>query len=66
LASRQAVSSVEVTFGLCVALALGVWAATGFYDPGQAGRGLVLIAVGLFALATAVWSRVRRKRDDQL
>jgi len=63
---RSAVSSVEVTFGFCVALALAIWAAFGFYDPGQAGRGLVLIAVGRFAVATAVWSRVRRKKDEEL
>ncbi len=63
---RNAVSSVEVTFGLCVALALGIWAASGFYSPGQMGRGLVLIAVGLFALVTAIWSRLRRKKDEEL
>jgi len=63
---RTAVSSVELTFGLCIALVLGIWAAFGFYDPGQAGRGLVLIVVGLFGVTTAVWSRLRRKKDEEL
>ena len=63
---KTAVSSVEVTFVLCIALALAIWMVLGFYDPGQAGRGLVLIAVGLFAVSTAVWSRFRRKKDADL
>ena len=63
---RTAVSSVEVIFGLCIALVLGVWAAFGFFDPGQVGRGLVLISVGLFGVTTALWSRLRRKRDEEL
>jgi hypothetical protein len=63
---RTAVSSVEVTFVICIALALGIWTVLGFYYPGQAGRGLVLIAVGLFAIATVVWSRLRKKKDEDL
>jgi hypothetical protein len=63
---RSAVSSVEATFVVCIALALGIWAVLGFYDPGQTGRGLVLIAVGLFAATTAVWSRLRKKKDEEL
>jgi hypothetical protein len=63
---RTAISSVEVTFAICIALALGVWTLLGLFDSGQAGRGLVLVAVGLFAIATAVWSRIRRKRDEEL
>ena len=31
-----------------------------------ASRGLVLIAVGVFALTTAAWSRLRRKIDSEL
>jgi len=63
---RLAVTSVEVTFVVCIAVALGVWTVIGSYYPGQTGRGLVLIAVGIFALATAVWSRVRGKKDEDL
>ena len=63
---RAAVSSVEVTFLVCIALTLVIWTALGFYYPGQASRGLVLIAVGLFAVAMAAWSRLRRKRDEDL
>jgi hypothetical protein len=63
---RTAISSVEATFVICIALALGIWTVLGFLDSGQAGRGLVLVAVGLFAIATALWSRLRRKKDEDL
>jgi hypothetical protein len=72
---RSAVSSVSAAIVVSVALALGIWAALGVYDPGQAGlgsqglgagRGLVLIAVGVFAAIMAVWSRLRPKRDEDL
>jgi len=58
-----------------IVLALVVWAAIGVYDPGQAGlgseglgtgRGLVLIAVGLFAATMAVWSRLHMRKDEDL
>ncbi|MDA4116284.1 MAG: hypothetical protein OK442_06995 [Thaumarchaeota archaeon] len=58
-----------------IGLALGIWAALGALDPGQAGfgsqgvgasRGLVLIAVGVFALTTAAWSRLRSTIDSEL
>jgi hypothetical protein len=72
---RTALSSVGVAVVVSVALAVGIWAALGLYDPGQAGlgsqglgaaRGLVLIAVGLFAAIMATWSRLRKKRDEDL
>jgi len=72
---RYAVSSVGASVVLSIGLALGIWVALGAVDPGQAGlgsqgvgasRGLVLIAVGVFAVTTAAWSRVRRKSDSAL
>jgi len=75
LTKKAALSSVGVAAGLSIALALGIWAALGAYYPGEAGfgsqglgaaRGLVLIAVGAFALTMAVWSSLRRKRDQDL
>jgi hypothetical protein len=63
---RSAVSSVEVTLALCIALAVGIWTVLGLYGSGQAGRGLVLIAVGLFAIATTIWSRLRTKAEEDL
>jgi hypothetical protein len=63
---RTAVSSVGVTLAVCMALALGIWTVLGFYGSGQTGRGLVLIAVGLFALTMAVWSRLRGTKDEDL
>jgi hypothetical protein len=69
---RKALSSVGVAVVVSIALALLVWAAIGVIDPGQAGfgsqglgsgRGLVLIAVGVFAATMAVWSRLHRKND---
>jgi len=68
-------SSVAVAVAFSVALALVIWGALGIYDPGSAGfgiqglgagRGLVLIAVGVFASTMAAWSRLRRKRDEDL
>lgn len=64
--ARKAVSSVEATLVVCMVLAVGISTVFGFYNQGQAGRGLVLIALGLFALATAVWSRLRQSRDEDL
>jgi len=75
LTKRRALSSVGVAVVLSIALALGIWAALGAFAPGQVGfgsqglgaaRGLVLIAVGVFAVTTAVWSRLRRKNDSDL
>jgi len=75
LTIRSAVSSVGASVVLSVGLALGLWAALGAVDPGQVGfgsqgvgasRGLVLIAVGVFAVTTAAWSRLRSKRDSEL
>jgi hypothetical protein len=72
---RPALSSVGVAVVLSIALALGIWAALGAFAPGQAGfgsqgvgaaRGLVLIAVGIFAVTIGAWSRLRRKRDSDL
>lgn len=72
---RSAVSSTGASVVLSIGLALGIWAALGAADPGQAGfgsqgvgasRGLVLIAVGVFAVTTAAWSRLRSKSDSQL
>jgi len=51
---------------VCIVLAVGISAVFGFYSQGQAGRGIVLIALGLFAVATAAWSRMRQKRDEDL
>jgi len=75
LTIRSAVSSVGASVVLSIGLALGIWAALGAVDPGQAGlgsqgvgasRGLVLIAVGVFGVTTAAWSRLRSKRDSEL
>jgi hypothetical protein len=63
---RTAVSSVEVTIVVCVVLTLGVWTVLGLYDLGQTGRGLVLTTMGLFALTTAFWSQLRKKKDEDL
>ncbi|HYR04302.1 MAG TPA: hypothetical protein VEO75_02855 [Nitrososphaerales archaeon] len=63
---RNAVSSVEVTLVVCIALALGIGTVLGLRDAGQGGRGLVFLAVGLFAVTMAVWSRLRRKKDEDL
>jgi hypothetical protein len=54
-----------------IALSLGIWAALGFFigfgsEGLGAGRGLVLIAVGVFAVTMAAWSRVRSKIDSEL
>jgi hypothetical protein len=71
LTKRRALSSVGAAVVVSIALALGVWAAlgafVGFGTEGLgAGRGLVLIAVGVFALTMAAWSRLRRKTDSEL
>lgn len=75
LTQRRALSSVAVTFVACIALALVIWALLSFYDPGLIGAGgnqmlsaraLTFLALGLFAAATAVLSRIRRKRDEEL
>jgi len=72
---RAALSSVGVAVVVSIILALVVWAAIGVYDPGHAGlgsqglgsgRGLVLIAVGLFAVTMAVWTRLRKTKDEDL
>jgi len=72
---RTALSSVAAAVIVSIALALGIWAALGVYDPGKAGlgsqglgsaRGLVLIAVGLFAATMAACSRLRRTKDEDL
>jgi hypothetical protein len=72
---RPALSSVGAAVVFSIALALGIWTALGVFAPGQAGfgsqgigaaRGLVLIAVGVFAVTMAAWSRLRRKRDFDL
>jgi hypothetical protein len=72
---REAVSSVAVTLLACIALALGIWTLLGLYDPGLTSSGgsgtlsariLVFLALGLFAAATAIWSRLRRKKDEEL
>jgi hypothetical protein len=72
---RIAVSSVGAALVVSVGFALGIWAALGAFFPGQAGfgsqglgasRGLVLIAVGLFAVTMALWSRLHSKSDEEL
>jgi hypothetical protein len=72
---RTAISSVGAAIVFSIAIALVIWAALGVYDPGQAGfgsqglgaaRGLVLIAVGVFAATMAVWSRLRKRKDEDL
>jgi len=72
---RTAISPVGAAAVGSVVLALLIWAALGIFAPGQAGfgseglgaaRGLVLIAVGLFAVAMTVWSRFQRKKDEDL
>jgi len=63
---RNAVSSIEITLVVCIVLAVGIWTILGFGGSAQGGRGLVLIAVGLFALTMAAWSRLRRKKDEDL
>jgi hypothetical protein len=72
---RAALSPIGVAAFASVVLALLAWAALGLVDPGQVGfgaqglgssRGLVLIAVGLFAVTVASWSRLTRKNDAEL
>ena len=72
---RGALSSVAVAAVVSIILALVAWVAIGLVDPGQAGfgsqglgsgRGLVLIAVGVFAATMAVWTRVHRRKDADL
>jgi len=70
LTKRRALSSIGAAVVLSIGLALAIWTGLGAVDPGLAGvgaaRGLVLIAVGVFAVTTAAWSRLRSKRDSQL
>jgi hypothetical protein len=71
LIQRNALSSVKAALVLSIALALGIWAVLRILDPSgnqglSSGRGLLLIAVGLFAATTAVWSRLRKKKDEDL
>jgi len=67
---RRAVSPVGVAAALSIAVALGIWAAmgeSGFDSQGLgAARGLVLIAVGVFALTTFAWSRLHTRKDEAL
>ena len=72
---RVALSSVAVAAVVSIILALVVWVAIGVLDPGQAGfgsqglgsgRGLVLIAVGVFAATMAAWARLHRRKDSDL
>ena len=72
---RAKISPIGVAAFASIVLALVVWAALGVLDPGEAGfggqglgssRGLVLIAVGLFALTVAAWSRLNRKKDSEI
>jgi quinol-cytochrome oxidoreductase complex cytochrome b subunit len=74
-ARRAALSSVAIILVICVVLALGIWTLIGSYDPKLTGAGgnqmlsariLIFLALGLFAVVTAVWSRIRRKRDEEL
>jgi hypothetical protein len=72
---RHALSSVGAAALFSIGLAVGAWAVLGALDPGQAGfgsagvgagRGLVMIAIGAFAVTTAAWSRFRSKSDSEL
>jgi hypothetical protein len=67
---RRAVSPVGVAAAFSVAVALGIWAAMGEARLGGQGpwaaRGLVLIAVGVFALTTFAWSRLHTTKDEAL
>jgi hypothetical protein len=64
LTKRRAVSSVGAAAVFSVAVALAAWAAmlqVGLGSQGLgAARGLVLIAVGVFAVTLTVWSRLKR------
>ncbi len=63
---RAAMSSAGVTLAVCIVVALGIWTVLGLYDSSQGGRGVVLLSVGLFAVAAAVGSHIRAKRDEDL
>jgi len=72
---RRAVSSVGIATVVSITLALGIWTALGVIFPGQgnfssggagAGRGPILIAVGVFALTMFGWSRLHSRRDEDL
>lgn len=61
---RRAASTVGAAAVFSIAVALATWAAMAQVGLGSQGlgaaRGLVLIAVGVFALTLAVWSRLRK------
>ena len=61
LAKRRAVSSVGAAAAFSIAVALATWAAMAQVGLGTQGlgaaRGLVLVAVGVFAVTLALWSR---------
>ncbi len=67
---RKAVSSVLVAAIISIILALGIWGVLGVYAPAQGGlftaRILVVLAFVLFAATLAVWSRIRKKSDQDL
>jgi hypothetical protein len=64
LTKRRAVSPVGAAAAFSIAVALATWAAMAQVGLGTQGfgaaRGLVLVAVGVFAVTLAVWSRLKR------
>jgi hypothetical protein len=72
---RTALSSVQVAIVISISLALAIWTLLGVYYPGQIGFGsgglfsariLAALAGGAFVVSMAVWSRLRRKKDEDL
>jgi len=55
---------------ISLAFAIGVWAILTLYDPGQkifaSPRTLVFVGIGVFAVTMAVWSRLHKKKDQEL
>ena len=72
---RTALSSVQVAIVMSISVALAIWTLLGFYYPGQVGFGsgglssariLAALAAGIFVVSVAVWSRLRKKKDEDL
>jgi hypothetical protein len=72
---RTAISSVQVAIVMSISVALAIWTLLGLYYPGQVGFGsgglfsgriLAALAAGIFVVSVAVWSRLRKKKDEEL
>jgi hypothetical protein len=70
LSKISGLSAVHVALIVSVASVFGIWTLLGIYDPSLTGlasvRLMVLAGAGFFAGTMAVFSRLRKKKEEEL